>query len=547
MDYQPQGERLKRTGSLRVWVSYAADNSQQETELVQQLIRDLRKAGAFIVTDAAVSPGEQFQSALQRELSRCQWFLLMQTQQAVRSNRVLSAMNVAMVQAKHGLLRGVLRVVCPSSDAWEEPVRWSETMSYPYNGDYPRLRDKILLDLDLLRLDDDVAARSVVEKDVSSVATKWLVLDQEARVAQEYPSSSPGFQGYPAESPAFQGYPVESLASRGYPAESPAFQGYPAGNGDKPASWQHKEKMRGLLASLSPSLLFARLQQMRTHQKKMSATSGVKVVPGDRPPPRPFLFSLRFWLYGVVLLSVLVLLSVPALAFAGVLPLPIHLPSVSGKGTVGGKAMPSLTSTASAGKRGAVSPVLAQDTFQRADQTLWGTASDGKAWGGDANTSPAFSVTNGTGQIANTAGTFNALAGPVVGNVDVEVQAEANQFVNDVNTMNIGITLRWQDTNNWYKALIDGNNFSIDRAVNGNMTIIDTMPFAAQGGTAYTIRFEAIDTTLQAKVWPSNQTEPPNWMLVISDATFAQGQAGVRVVMQNNILINILSFKETAL
>jgi len=100
MDYQPQGERLKRTGSLRVWVSYAADNSQQETELVQQLIRDLRKAGAFIVTDAAVSPGEQFQSALQRELSRCQWFLLMQTQQAVRSNRVLSAMNVAMVQAK---------------------------------------------------------------------------------------------------------------------------------------------------------------------------------------------------------------------------------------------------------------------------------------------------------------------------------------------------------------------------------------------------------------------------------------------------------------
>src|SRR5258708_32037550 len=28
---------------------------------------------------------------------------------------------------------------------------------------------------------------------------------------------------------------------------------------------------------------------------------------------------------------------------------------------------------------------LAQDTFQRADQTYWGTASDGQLWGGDAN------------------------------------------------------------------------------------------------------------------------------------------------------------------
>jgi hypothetical protein len=537
--------------SLRVWVSYAADNSQQEAALVQQLIGDLRKAGAIVVTDGTVSPGEQFQSVLQRELSRCQWFLLVQTQQAVRSNRVLSAMNVAMVQAKQGMLRGVMRIVCPSSDAWEEPVRWSETMSYSYNGDYPRLRDKILLDLGLLGLDDDVAARSVVEKDVSSVATRWLVLDQEARVAQEYPTSNPGFQGYPAESPA-RGYAAQSLASWGYPAESSAFQGYPAGNGDRPASWRRKEKMRERLASLNPAPLFARLQQARP-QRKMPAAAGVKMVPGDRPPPRPFLFSPRFWLYGVALLSVLLLLSVPVLAFAGVLPLPIHLSHASGKGVSGGKATPSPTSMASTGRQGVVPPpptappVLAQDPFQRADQALWGTASDGKAWGGDANISPAFSIVNGTGQIANATGMLEALTDPIASNADVEVTVTANQFADNVNMMNIGVTLRWQDTNDWYKALIDGNNFSIDKAVNGNMTIIDTMPFAAQGGTAYTIRFEAIGTTLQAKVWPSNQAEPPNWMLVISDATFAQGQAGVRVIMQNTTRINVLSFKETAL
>src|SRR5581483_3335689 len=38
--------------------------------------------------------------------------------------------------------------------------------------------------------------------------------------------------------------------------------------------------------------------------------------------------------------------------------------------------------------------VLARDTFQRANQASWGTASDGHAWQSDANTSPAFSIVN---------------------------------------------------------------------------------------------------------------------------------------------------------
>ena len=38
---------------------------------------------------------------------------------------------------------------------------------------------------------------------------------------------------------------------------------------------------------------------------------------------------------------------------------------------------------------------LAQDTFLRADQKLWGTASDGQTWSGDANRSNAFSIFGG--------------------------------------------------------------------------------------------------------------------------------------------------------
>ncbi len=44
---------------------------------------------------------------------------------------------------------------------------------------------------------------------------------------------------------------------------------------------------------------------------------------------------------------------------------------------------------------------LAQDTFHRANQTDWGTASNGQIWGGDANSSNGFSIAGNTGQLAN--------------------------------------------------------------------------------------------------------------------------------------------------
>ena len=65
--------------------------------------------------------------------------------------------------------------------------------------------------------------------------------------------------------------------------------------------------------------------------------------------------------------------------------------------------------------------ILAQDTFQRADQALWGVASDGQSWEGDANKLTVFSIVGSNhtwGQIANNRGNqgqgeqiYNALLG----------------------------------------------------------------------------------------------------------------------------------------
>ena len=131
---------------------------------------------------------------------------------------------------------------------------------------------------------------------------------------------------------------------------------------------------------------------------------------------------------------------------------------------------------------------LAQDTFKRANQVFWGTASDGRQWTGDANSIEVFSVVGNAGQIDHAQGTFNAILGPVTTNAEVVFSGTVNQFTTDA-AVNMGAVLRWTDDNNWYKALINGSNLQILRCVNGKTTSLGSVPFSAQGGTSYTLRF----------------------------------------------------------
>lgn len=186
---------------------------------------------------------------------------------------------------------------------------------------------------------------------------------------------------------------------------------------------------------------------------------------------------------------------------------------------------------------------LAQDTFQRQNQQLWGTATDGRSWQGDANTLNAFSIANDSGQIANTQGTLNAVLGEPVTNVTVTMNGSLNHF--NKGNVNLGAVLRWTDGNNWYKALIDGTHLIMLKRVKGITTTLGSVPFQAQDGTMYSLRFQAIGAMLFAKAWPVGTTEPTNWMLNLTDTTLTTGQAGVRVLLQKNTIATITSFLVT--
>ncbi len=253
--------------------------------------------------------------------------------------------------------------------------------------------------------------------------------------------------------------------------------------------------------------------------------------------------SKRFVTYTA--LSILILGGLFAGLFTGAIQKSLTLPMVEAMMQMGttrnqARTMAKIVPTATATTQTQVAAnLLAQDTFQRANQALWGTASDGRQWGGDANTQQAFSIVGAAGQIAQSQGTLNAVLGPINTNTDVLMSGMVNQFGDGVN---FGCVLRWTNGNNFYKALLNGSNLTIIKQVKGQGAQVATVPFKAQGGVVYSIDFRAIGAMLFASAWRSGTTRPANWMIVTTDNSLLSGQAGIRVVVQTATVVNITAF-----
>ena len=187
---------------------------------------------------------------------------------------------------------------------------------------------------------------------------------------------------------------------------------------------------------------------------------------------------------------------------------------------------------------------LGQDTFQRANQSHWGNASDKQTWGGDANKLNAFSISGNAGVVSSSgATTYNAVLGKSATNAQVVVSGSLSNYSNNAN---FGSVLRWTSSNNAYKAYINGNTFYIMRIVSGTTTFIASTAFTAKANTSYTIRFRVYGSTLNAKVWATGSAEPSAWMLTTSDTSLTTGYAGIRVLTQSGTA-RFTSFQATSL
>jgi len=252
-----------------------------------------------------------------------------------------------------------------------------------------------------------------------------------------------------------------------------------------------------------------------------------------------------FRLIGLTMLGILLIGGLLASVFAHSLEAALTVPANS---LVAPANLPKATTPATPGTTSteAVTNILAQDTFQRADQLLWGSASDGQTWGGDTTNQAVFSIVAKTGQAANGQGAFNATLGPVITDGEVQFSGSINRF----NQSNFGALLRWTDANDWYKAYIDGTNLILLKKVAGMTTRIGAVPFKAIAGVFYTLRFRVSGTplaTLSAKVWQTGNPEPANWLVTATDSSLQRGFGGLRFLLGNGIVAKITLFKETTL
>ena len=213
---------------------------------------------------------------------------------------------------------------------------------------------------------------------------------------------------------------------------------------------------------------------------------------------------------------------------------------------------PPAKKTAAASSTTQTTPVipglLEQDTFHRQNQLLWGIASDGNPWEGDASTSNDFSIFNRTGQIHRTANghsLYTAKLGTAHADIEVKVTAMLDSFTNS----HIAAMVRYRDDNHYYKVILDGNSLHFLKRIDPQHgpTIGQSLAYSAQPQTLYTIRFRVSGTTLQAKAWQANAAEPANWMITANDndPTYQNGNGGLRPQLDQNVTLNVSMFQIT--
>ena len=151
------------------------------------------------------------------------------------------------------------------------------------------------------------------------------------------------------------------------------------------------------------------------------------------------------------------------------------------------------------------SGVLAQDTFTRANQSGWGTASNGSPW---APTGSSLSISGNEGVINSTASSAYETLG-------TSTTADANGLVRfsvASTTDTAGIILREQSNGNMYLGRYDGaGHLQFEYRIGSSWTHVSLVAFTPTANTFYWMRFQVQSTNVSLKAWAYGTTEPVGW------------------------------------
>ncbi len=176
---------------------------------------------------------------------------------------------------------------------------------------------------------------------------------------------------------------------------------------------------------------------------------------------------------------------------------------------------------------------FAADTFVRANQSGWGTASDGETY----TTSGAytFAIVSNEGKItANSTASVNVawLGTNTIQDGVVFARVQGNNTAHDY-----AVLFRGNGTSTYYMASMNAGTLEILKVVAGTITSLASVAETFTANTFYWIKFQCqgtSPTTLSAKWWQDGNAEPGSYQVTITDSTASAnlqgaGRYGIRV------------------
>lgn len=159
---------------------------------------------------------------------------------------------------------------------------------------------------------------------------------------------------------------------------------------------------------------------------------------------------------------------------------------------------------------------LATDTFQRADQSGWGTASDGHTWSAVSGSTATASITSNRGLL----GIFNAYSIQQIGTgttANIDILVRLNQGGNDNNST--GPSWRVADINNNYRCVMFAATAYLQYFSSGVKNTITTAAISGfTNSTDWWMRVHHIGNHIQVRVWQDGTGEPGTWNIDTTDS-----------------------------
>lgn len=189
--------------------------------------------------------------------------------------------------------------------------------------------------------------------------------------------------------------------------------------------------------------------------------------------------------------------------------------------------------------------IIGFDTFNRANRTNWGNASDGQLW--------AVQRGGGSYAIAGDEGTVTGTTSETVTFLGSQTSAGFDMTVICSRALSQASTTslicRAQAPNTYYKCRLKQtsgvDNLDLMATVGGIGTVFASVPYTTTPGQYDSIHFQLTGNVLSANAWPLGQDEPDGWMVQYTDAAnliTGTGQFGISTTPQPGDTVTYDSF-----